>query len=152
MKRLLALVVLGAVVPCCCKRHPQSTQSPQSPADAGVPAAVESVSRDSVARIAREYCKGLLEIPTDCVPTVEETFATFTVVFLVKYDETKKAIQHIVDMPDRQIDLFIRFCLQKNGRLSARKRGSNFDFLSVDDVACLEQAIQAVYGRRKPDG
>ena len=86
MKRLLALVVLGAVIPCCCKRHPQSTQSSQSPADAGVPATVESVNRDNVAGIAREYCKGLLEIPTDCVPTVEETFATFVVVFPVKYD------------------------------------------------------------------
>jgi len=41
--------------------------------------------------------------------------------FLAAYDETKKAIQEIVDMPDRQIDLFIRFCVQNNGRLSARK-------------------------------
>ena len=63
--------------------------------------------------------------------------------FLAKYDETKKAIQEIVDMPDRQIDLFIRFCFQNNGRLSARKRGSHFDFLSDDEVARMEQAIQA---------
>ena len=41
--------------------------------------------------------------------------------FLANYDRTKKAIQEIVDMPDRQIDLFIRVCLQNNGRLSARK-------------------------------
>ena len=41
--------------------------------------------------------------------------------FLANYDDTKKAIQEIVDMPDRQIDLFIRFCLQNKGRLSARK-------------------------------
>ena len=85
MKRLLALVVLAAAIPCSCKRHPQSTQSSQSPADAGVPATVESVNRDNVAGIAREYCKGLLEIPTDCIPTVEETFATFVVVFPIKY-------------------------------------------------------------------
>ena len=32
--------------------------------------------------------------------------------FLANYDRTKKAIQEIVDMPDRQIDLFIRVCLQ----------------------------------------
>ncbi len=71
--------------------------------------------------------------------------------FLAKYDETKKAIQEIVDMPDRQIDLFIRFCLQNNGRLSARKRGSHFDFLSDDEVARMEQAIQATYGRQRPE-
>ena len=51
--------------------------------------------------------------------------------FLANYDETKKAIQDIVDMPDRQIDLFIRFCLQNNGRISARKRGSHFDFCQM---------------------
>ena len=71
--------------------------------------------------------------------------------FLARYDETKKAIQEIVDMPDRQIDLFIRFCLQNNGRLSARKRGSHFDFLSDDEVARMEQAIQAAYGRQRPE-
>jgi len=66
--------------------------------------------------------------------------------FLAKYDETKKAIQDIVDMPDRQIDLFIRFCLQNNGRLSAGKRSSHFDSLTDDEIARMEQAIQKAYG------
>lgn len=66
--------------------------------------------------------------------------------FLARYDETKKAIQDVVDMPDRQIDLFIRFCLQNNGRLSARKRESHFDFLSDDEVARMERAVQADHG------
>ena len=39
--------------------------------------------------------------------------------FLAHYDKAKRSIQEIVDMPDRKIDLFIRFCLQNNGRLSA---------------------------------
>lgn len=71
--------------------------------------------------------------------------------FLANYDETKKAIQKIVDMPDRRIDLFIRFCLQNNGRLSARKRGSQFDFLSDDEVMAMEKTIQATYGYRSRD-
>ncbi|MFC1539895.1 Fic family protein [Gemmatimonadota bacterium] len=66
--------------------------------------------------------------------------------FLANYDETKKAIQKIVDMPDLQIDLFIRFCLQNNGRLSVLKRDSHFDFLSDDEVADMEDAIQTSYG------
>ena len=61
--------------------------------------------------------------------------------FLAEYDEAKKAIQKIVDMPDRQIDLFIRLCFQNNGRLSARKRNKHFDFLSGEEVARIEQAI-----------
>lgn len=68
--------------------------------------------------------------------------------FLAKYDETKSAFQEIVDMPDRQIDLFIRFCLQNNGRLSARKRTSHFDFLSDEEIALMEKAVQSAYGNR----
>ena len=52
----------------------------------------------------------------------------------------------IADMPDRQIDLFIRFCLQNQGRLSARKRASHFDALSDDEIARMEEAVQAAYG------
>ena len=68
--------------------------------------------------------------------------------FLVNYDKTRKAIQEIVDMPDRQIDLFIRFCLQNNDRLSARKRASHFDFLSDEEIASLEQAVLSAYGSK----
>ena len=66
--------------------------------------------------------------------------------FLAKYDETKKAIQDIVDMPDRKIDLFIRFCLQNNGRLSARKRSGQFEVLNDEEIAEMEKAIQTAYG------
>lgn len=65
--------------------------------------------------------------------------------FLANYDEAKRASQEIVDMPDRLIDLFIRFCLQNNGRLSARKRVSHFEFLSDDEIARLEQVVQSAY-------
>jgi hypothetical protein len=66
--------------------------------------------------------------------------------FLASYDETKNAIRNIVDMPDRKIDLFIRFCLQNNGLLSARKRASHFAFLSDVEIISMEQAVQSAYG------
>jgi len=66
--------------------------------------------------------------------------------FLANYDHTKQAIQAIVDMPDREIDLFIRFCLQNNGCLSSRKRTSHFDFLSDVEVTRIEEAIRCAYG------
>jgi Fic family protein len=80
---------------------------------------------------------------------IEETIGAELVeelAFLRNYDETKRAIQEIVDMPDRQIDLFIRFCLQNNGRLSARKRTRTFDFLSNEEISRMEEAVQAGYG------
>jgi hypothetical protein len=66
--------------------------------------------------------------------------------FIANYDKTQKVVQEIVDMPDRQIDLFIRFCLQNNGRLSARKRTSHFGFLSDEEIVRMEQAVQSAYG------
>jgi Fic family protein len=67
--------------------------------------------------------------------------------FLVNYDRTKKAIQEIVDMPDRLIDLFIQLCLQNNGRLSAKKRASHFDFLTDEELADMENAVREGYVR-----
>jgi len=85
---------------------------------------------------------------------IEQTIDTELVeelTFLANYDRTKAAIQEIVDMPDRKIDLFIRACLQNNGRLSARKRAGQFDFLTDDEVARMEQAVQAAYGSSASD-
>ena len=72
--------------------------------------------------------------------------------FLVSYDKTKRAIQEIADMPDRRIDLFIRFCLQNNGRLSSRKRAGYFDSLSEDEIVRMQQAIQSAYGGNTSSG
>jgi hypothetical protein len=83
---------------------------------------------------------------------VEQTIATELVeelAFLANYAQTKQAIQEIVDMPDRKIDLFIQACLQNNGRLSAQKRASHFDFLSDKEVTQLEDAIRSAYGSRE---
>ncbi|MBF0239939.1 MAG: Fic family protein [SAR324 cluster bacterium] len=67
--------------------------------------------------------------------------------FLANYDHTKKAIQNIIDMPDRLIDLFIQLCLQNNGRLSVRKRTTPFDFLTDEELAAMEQAVKNGYNR-----
>ncbi len=65
--------------------------------------------------------------------------------FLTNYEKTKQKIQDIVDMPDRLIDLFIRFCLQNNGKLSDRKRSSHFEFLTNEELSAMEQAFKAGY-------
>ncbi|MDR3553544.1 MAG: Fic family protein [Syntrophobacteraceae bacterium] len=67
--------------------------------------------------------------------------------FLASYDNTKQAIQQIVDMPDRLIDLFIQFCLQNNDRLSTRKRESHFSFLTDAELAGMEDAVRAGFDR-----
>jgi hypothetical protein len=62
--------------------------------------------------------------------------------FLVSYDKIKNALQEIVDMPDRKIDLFIRYCLQNKGHLSATKRAAHFSDLTDEEIAHMEAAIR----------
>jgi hypothetical protein len=70
--------------------------------------------------------------------------------FLASYDKVKQAIQEIVDMPDRLIDLFIQLCLQGSGRLSAKKRASHFDFLTDEELRWMEDAIRTEYKKSNP--
>jgi hypothetical protein len=65
--------------------------------------------------------------------------------FLMNYDKTKQAIQEIVDMPDRLIDLFIKLCLQNNGRLSAKKRKSRFELLTDYELNEMERAVKEMF-------
>lgn len=67
--------------------------------------------------------------------------------FLANYDATKRAIQEVVDMPDRLIDLFIRYCLQNHGKLSKRKREDFFGMLSDLEVTGMEEAVRQAYER-----
>ena len=78
---------------------------------------------------------------------VEQTIETELVeelAFLANYDRTKLAIQEIIDMPDREIDLFIRFCLQNNGKLSSAA-GARFARLRDEEIRRMEEVVAAGY-------
>jgi len=81
--------------------------------------------------------------------TIEVELAS-ELTFLANYDKTKRAIQEIVDMPDKKIDLFIRFCLQNKGRLSGQKRKNHYDFLTEEEVCRMEAVIQAIQKGKEP--
>ena len=61
--------------------------------------------------------------------------------FILFYDSSKKAIQEIIDMPNHQIDLFIRFTLQNAGKLSENKRKKYFDFLTSEEIREMEEVL-----------
>jgi hypothetical protein len=65
--------------------------------------------------------------------------------FLRSYDEAKRAIQEIADLPDRLIDLFIRCCIQNKGRLSSRKRTAEFSPITDSEVERMEAAVRKAY-------
>lgn len=61
--------------------------------------------------------------------------------YLQRFDEAKRRLAEQIDLPDRLASLFIQFCAQNAGRLSARKKEQFFPELSDDEVAQLEEAI-----------
>ncbi len=64
--------------------------------------------------------------------------------FLVKYDEVKIAIQNIVDMPDKFIDLFIRLLHQNKGLFPIRKR-QHFEKLTDNEILKMQTAFQNTF-------
>ncbi len=67
--------------------------------------------------------------------------------FLQRFDELKKDIQHIVDMPDKKLDFIIVLLNQNNGQLSVKKR-KLFPELTDDEVLKMETAYQEVFNSK----
>ncbi len=71
--------------------------------------------------------------------------------FLVDYDRARKAIQEVIDMPAQKLDLLIKLCLNNNGRLSAGKHKSHFNFLKKSEIEAIENIVQKeLSSRRSP--
>jgi len=73
--------------------------------------------------------------------TIEEDFVD-ELNFIVAYSKAKVAIQLVVDMPDKMIDLFIKVCLDNKGKMSNTKRSRLFEKLSDDEIEQLEKIIE----------
>lgn len=74
-----------------------------------------------------------------------ETELTSEFDFLICYDKAKQRIQDVVDMPDRDIDLFIRFCVPNQGRISKSKRQRFFGKLTDSEVSALEACVRDAF-------
>ena len=71
--------------------------------------------------------------------------------FILDYDKAKLAIRDIVDMPNRLIDLFIRLCIENNGRLSLSKRKAKFGQLTDKEIAQMEACVRSAFNRTARD-
>jgi len=62
--------------------------------------------------------------------------------FLQHYDQARQSMRDVVDLPNRHADLFLRLCLQNNGKLSQTKRNlPEFASLTDTEIAGLEAAV-----------
>jgi len=73
--------------------------------------------------------------------TLQEDFPE-EINFLIKYDQTKSAIQKVVDMPDNKIDRIIKCIAQNNGELGKKMRRSVFSELPEKSIAAIEEIVR----------
>lgn len=79
-----------------------------------------------------------------CIETTIQTILKNELLYLTRYDEAKKAIQDIVDMPDQLINLFILLTTQNKGILSPHKRSTHFAMLSDEEVKKMGALIKKI--------
>ncbi len=64
--------------------------------------------------------------------------------FIQHYDEVKRAIQTIADMPDKEIDLMIMFLYQNKGTFPKRRR-EYFGRLNDAEIDRMQSAFRSVF-------
>ncbi len=79
---------------------------------------------------------------------VEETVTCILpdeVAYLKKYDLLNAFIRNYIDMPDRLVDLLIRFLAQNDGILSKRARQREFEKLQDEEILVIEQKYAEIF-------
>ena len=82
----------------------------------------------------------------ECVEeTVNKTLPD-EVEYLKKYDYLNEFIKNYIDMPDKLVDLFIRFLVQNAGKLSKRAREREFEKVADREIHAIEQKYAEIFG------
>ncbi len=103
--------------------------------------------------INEEEVEGYFRYPDlteHCIYLIQTIHATLEedmpdeLVFLQRYDEAKKELQRIVDMPDKDINVMLIFLHQNKGIFPKRRR-EQFAKLTDEEIQRMQQAYRIVY-------
>lgn len=81
----------------------------------------------------------------DCVNETIEQLIPEEVAYLQKFDEMKRYLDDVFQMPDSMVALLIRFLEQNNGKLSKRALEKEFALLTMDEVKDIENQYQSLF-------
>lgn len=81
----------------------------------------------------------------ECVKRTIEHDLPYETGFLRRYDEFRRRIEGMIDMPERTVDLLFRFLGQNGGKLSNRAREKEFDALTGEEVRRVEAIYDEVF-------
>lgn len=91
-------------------------------------------------------CTFLAEMLFNFVEETIEKELPAEILFLQQYDTARRLMRDVVDLPNRQADLFVRLCLQNNGTLSKAKRQlPDYAALSDREISGLEAAMAEAF-------
>ncbi len=82
----------------------------------------------------------------ECVEETVSRTLPEEVAYLRKYDLLNDFIKNYIDMPDRLVDLLIRFLSQNGGKLAKRKRTKEFEELTEKEIQAIETKYQEIFG------
>jgi len=82
----------------------------------------------------------------DCVEETVNITLPDEVEYLRKYDLLNEFIKNYIDMPDKLVDLLIRFLSQNGGKFSKRARERDFKNLTAPEVQAIEQKYAEFFG------
>jgi hypothetical protein len=92
-------------------------------------------------------CTELTRITVDFIRETIESELPAELRYLTAYDEIRKQMRDIVDLPDRIADLFVKLCRQNGGFLSNTKRKlEEFAPLTDQEIGALEEIVRAGLG------
>jgi len=81
----------------------------------------------------------------ECVEKTVNTTLPEEVQYLEKYDLLNDFIKNYIDMPDKLVDLLIRFLNQNNGKFSKRARKKEFFQLTDNEVQAIERKYEEIF-------
>ncbi len=80
-----------------------------------------------------------------CLEETVNTTLPEEVQYLEKYDLLNDFIKNYIDMPDKLVNLLIRFLNKNNGQLSKRARKKEFSQLTEDEVLAIERKYDDIF-------
>jgi Fic family protein len=86
-----------------------------------------------------------VEFLYECVEETIERIIPKELDYLEKYDRMTKYINTSLSLPDTKVDLLIKLLHQNIGRLSKNKRQTEFDHITDEEVASIEENFQSIF-------
>lgn len=81
----------------------------------------------------------------ECVEETIKTIIPDELDYIRKYDLLNNYINNKVTLSDNNVDLLIKFLDQNNGKLSKKRRLNEFDELSDDEIALIEEYYNEIF-------